>query len=95
MFLITVLIIVYENKMSDEKEVLVAEYDYTGMPCSEIRLLLTDMIKQIKIGQIIKFTTDEPDAIIYAKKWCRMHKQELFLSEEKGTLSTIYIKRLE
>ncbi|MBN1330591.1 MAG: hypothetical protein JXA54_14040 [Candidatus Heimdallarchaeota archaeon] len=79
--------------MSNEREIIAAEYDYTGMPCSGIRLKLTEIIKRIKVGQIIKFTTDVPDAITSVIKWCHLHEQELFLSELKGNISIIYLKR--
>ncbi|HUT82557.1 MAG TPA: sulfurtransferase TusA family protein [Candidatus Bathyarchaeia archaeon] len=81
--------------MSNEKEVIAEEHDFIGLPCSEIRLELNPIIKRMKIGQILKFTTDVPDAITSVMKWCRMHQQELFLSELKGNISTIYIKRMK
>ncbi|MHA1211341.1 MAG: sulfurtransferase TusA family protein [Candidatus Heimdallarchaeota archaeon] len=80
--------------MSDEKEIIRSNLDYTGMLCSQIRLELRDAVSKVAIGEIVRFKTDAPDALMKVEKWCRLNKQELFLSDTVDGLFVLYIKRL-
>ena len=80
--------------MTGEKAVIAKELDYMGWGCYQINLSLRVEIKTIRLGEILKFVTDNPKVNEKIFKWCQTNKQELFLSDFKNGKYYYYIKRL-
>lgn len=79
--------------MSEPKEKIALEIDYTGKMCFEINFDLRIRIKDIKIGEILKFCTDNPEIDSQISKWCNLNNHELFFSNFENGLYVYYIKR--
>ncbi|NHJ84835.1 MAG: sulfurtransferase TusA family protein [Asgard group archaeon] len=74
-------------------EKIAIKLDMTGKQCFEIRVELLASIEKIPPGSLLEIITDNPLSEINVPKWCRVHGEELFLSDIKEGKYIYYIKK--
>jgi len=75
------------------KEKLACTLKMIGEECFFIRIALMQKIKEIEIDEILQLVTDNPKSQQSVPKWCRINKQQLFLSDTESSIFVYYIKR--
>lgn len=77
--------------MSDgEDEIL----DACGMSCPQPILALTQAMKELKGGQLLKVLADDPGALEDIPVWCkRTGNQMISITEDGGTITALIRKK--
>jgi len=78
--------------MSEEIKVA-KEMDLKGMPCPMPVVKVSQGIKEIEVGEVLKAVSTDPGSLTDFPAWARTSGNEILQSDQEGKEITFYIKR--
>ena len=80
--------------MSDELNVAKA-LDLKGLPCPMPVVKLSQGIKEVALGQVVKATTTDPGALSDFPAWAKSSGNEIVKTEENAGQTSFFVRRLK
>ena len=80
--------------MSDELNVA-KELDLKGLPCPMPVVKLSQGIKEVALGQVVKATTTDPGALSDFPAWAKSSGNEIVKTEENAGQTSFFVRRLK
>jgi len=78
--------------MSDEIKVA-KEMDLQGMPCPMPVVKVSQGIKEVEVGEVLKALSTDPGSLADFPAWARTSGNEILKTDQDGKVITFYIKR--
>lgn len=76
------------------EEITVAkEMDLKGMPCPMPVVKVSQGIKEVEVGEVLKAVSSDPGSLADFPAWARTSGNEILKTDQDGNLITFYIKR--
>jgi len=69
------------------------ELDLKGMPCPMPVVKVSQGIKEVEVGEVIKALSTDPGALTDFPAWARTSGNEILKTDQDGNVITFYIKR--
>ena len=69
------------------------EFDLKGMPCPMPIVKVSQGIKEVELGEVIKAMSTDPGALTDFPAWARTSGNEILKTDQDGNVITFYIKR--
>ncbi len=69
------------------------EMDLKGMPCPMPVVKVSQGIKEVEVGEVIKALSTDPGALADFPAWARTSGNEILKTDQDGNVITFYIKR--
>lgn len=67
--------------------------DLKGMPCPMPIVKVSQGIKEVELGEVIKAMSTDPGALTDFPAWARTSGNEILKTDQDGNVITFYIKR--
>ncbi len=78
--------------MSEEIKVA-KEMDLKGMPCPMPVVKVSQGIKEVEVGEVLKALSTDPGSLADFPAWARTSGNEILKTDQDGNVITFYIKR--
>ncbi|MEE8541505.1 MAG: sulfurtransferase TusA family protein [Desulfobacterales bacterium] len=79
--------------MSEEDIKIVKEMDLKGMPCPMPVVKVSQGIKEIEVGEVLKAVSTDPGSLADFPAWARTSGNEILKTDQDGKVITFYIQR--
>ncbi len=79
--------------MSEEDIKVVEEMDLKGMPCPMPVVKVSQGIKEVEVGEVLKAVSTDPGSLADFPAWARTSGNEILKTDQDGKVITFYIQR--
>ncbi len=76
-----------------EEIIVTKEMDLKGMPCPMPIVKVSQGIKEVAVGEVLKAVSTDPGSLADFPAWARTSGNEILKTDQDGKVITFYIQR--
>ena len=76
-----------------EEIIVTKEMDLKGMPCPMPIVKVSQGIKEVEVGEVLKAVSTDPGSLADFPAWARTSGNEILKTDQDGKVITFYIQR--